>query len=133
MPKANGTRRPLSLPAMQDSATQALHGRALAPIAAQLVDPNAYGCRRERSTADAIGQCSSTLAKRASPAWGLAGDMMACFDRLSHTWLLPHVPRDKGMLATWLEAGYIARKTFHATEAGTPQGATISPMLCNLT
>jgi RNA-directed DNA polymerase len=40
---------------------------------------------------------------------------------------------DKGMLAKWLEAGYIERKTFHATEEGTPQGATISPMLCNLT
>jgi RNA-directed DNA polymerase len=42
---------------MQDRATQALHGLALEPIAEQRADPNSYGCRRERSTADAIGQC----------------------------------------------------------------------------
>jgi RNA-directed DNA polymerase len=40
---------------------------------------------------------------------------------------------DKRMLTKWLKAGYIERKTFHATEEGTPQGSTISPILCNMT
>lgn len=118
---------------MQDRATQALHGLALEPIAAHLADPNSYGFRRERSTADAIGQWSITLATRKAPAWVLEGDMTACCDRISHPWLLRHVPMDTGMLAKWLQAGDLERKPFHATEEGTPQGAPISPMLCNLT
>ena len=40
---------------------------------------------------------------------------------------------DKRILRKWLKAGYVERKTFHATEEGTPQGSIISPVLCNMT
>jgi RNA-directed DNA polymerase len=40
---------------------------------------------------------------------------------------------DKGILRKWLKSGYVERKTFHATDEGTPQGGIISPVLCNLT
>ncbi len=39
---------------------------------------------------------------------------------------------DKGILRKWLKVGYVERKTFHATEEGTPQGSIISPVLCNM-
>jgi RNA-directed DNA polymerase len=133
MPKANGQQRPLGMPARQDRATQTLHGLALEPIAAHLADPHASGVRRERSTADAIGQWSLTLATRDSPAWVLAGAMRACGDRISHPWRLPQVPRATGMLAKGLKAGDLERKPFHATEEGRPQGGTSSPVLCHRT
>ena len=56
-----------------------------------------------------------------------------CYDRISHGWLDKHAPMDKGILRKWLKSGYVERKTFHATEEGTPQGGIISPVLCNLT
>ncbi|MGH8055986.1 MAG: reverse transcriptase domain-containing protein [Candidatus Entotheonellia bacterium] len=133
IPKAQGKQRPLSIPAMQDRATQALHGLALDPIAESLAAPNSYGFRRARSTADAIGQACMTLAKRDSPPWVLEGDIAACFDRIRHTWLLEHVPMDTGLLASWLKAGDVERNTFHATAEGTPQGGIISPTLCHMT
>src|SRR4051794_2297473 len=57
IPKSNGKKRPLSIATMQDRAMQAVYLLALDPIAETLADPNSYGFRRERSTADAIEQC----------------------------------------------------------------------------
>lgn len=134
IPKADGKKqRPLGIPAMEDRARQALHALGLDPIAECLADPNSYGFRRERAPADAIQQCFIVLAKRDSAQWILEGDIAACFDNICHRWLVDNTPMDSGMLSKWLKAGYIERKTFHATEAGTPQGSPISPTLCNLT
>jgi RNA-directed DNA polymerase len=40
---------------------------------------------------------------------------------------------DKQTLKKWLKAGFIEQGEWHETEAGTPQGGTISPVLMNLT
>ena len=133
LPKPNGKKRPLGIPCMKDRAKQAVHALALDPIAECLADPNSYGFRRERSTADAIEQCFKVLAWRRAARWVLEGDITACYDRISHEWLDKHVPMDKGILRKWLKSGYVERKTFHATEEGAPQGGIISPVLCNLT
>lgn len=63
----------------------------------------------------------------------LEGDIKACFDEISHDWLLAHIPMDKTILRPWLKAGYMAKGAWHPTETGTPQGGPISPVLCNLT
>jgi RNA-directed DNA polymerase len=120
--KSNGKRRGLGIPTMRDRAMQALYLLALDPIAETLADPNSYGFRTHRAPADAIEQCFTVLAKKASPQWVLEGDIRACFDEISHEWLLAHVPMDKAILHKWLKAGYMERNGWHPTEAGTPQG-----------
>jgi RNA-directed DNA polymerase len=62
----------------------------------------------------------------------LEGDIKACFDRISHQWLLEHVPIDREVLGKWLRAGYLEKQVYYDTEAGTPQGGIISPVLANL-
>ena len=131
--KQDGKRkRPLGIPTMLDRAHQALHLQALDPVAETVADPNSYGFRRERSTADAIQQLFNTLSRKGSAQWILEGDIRACFDELSHSWLLSHIPIDKHRLRQWLKSGYIEKDTFHHTEAGSPQGGVISPVIANL-
>lgn len=133
IPKKNGKKRPLGIPTMKDRAMQAIFLQALDPVAETTADPNSYGFRRERSCADAIGQCFIALAKKASPQWVLEGDIKACFDRINHNWLLSHAPTDREMLRKWLKSGYMESHVFHTTREGTPQGGIISPVLANLT
>lgn len=133
IPKPNGKLRPLSIPTMHDRAMQALYALALAPVAETLADRNSYGFREGRRCADALEQCFICLAKQTSAPWVLEGDIKACFDEIDHQWLMQHVPMDKQMLRAWLKAGYWENNQLFPTEAGTPQGGLISPILANLT
>lgn len=132
IPKSNGKERPLGIPTMTDRAMQALYLLALAPIAETTGDPNSYGFRIERSTADAMGQLFISLSQKASSKWVLEADIKGCFDHINHDWLIANVPTDKTILRKWLKAGVIHKGHLSATNAGTPQGGIISPTLANM-
>lgn len=134
IPKSDGKRkRPLSIPVMKDRAMQALHLLALDPIAECMADPNSYAFRKERSQADAIAQCFNILSQKNRAQWVYEGDIKACFDRISHDWLLKNIPMDKTILGKWLKTGFIDKDVLHPTQAGVPQGGLISPIIANLT
>lgn len=132
IPKRNGRKRPLSIPCMLDRAMQTLYLLALEPVAEQKADPNSYGFRKARSIQDAHQQCFIVLARKASAVWIFDADIKACFDKISHQWLLDNIPMDKSMLRKWLKVGYFEGKMFHSTEEGTPQGGSLSPVLANM-
>ncbi len=133
IPKSSGKMRPLGIPCMLDRAMQALYLLSIDPISETLGDPNSYGFRKERSTADALEQAFAALSRKNSAEWILEGDIKACFDKISHQWLLAHIPMEKSILSTWLKAGFIDKNVFHPTEEGTPQGGICSPVLANMT
>jgi len=132
IPKSNGKERPLGIPTMFDRAMQALHLLGLEPVAESTSDPNSYGFRRNRSTADAMGQIFVCTSKKASAPWVLEADIRGCFDHINHDWLVRHVPTDKAILRKWLKAGVIHQGHFSPTDEGTPQGGIISPTLANM-
>ncbi len=133
IPKSNGAQRPLSMPTMRDRAMQALYLLALDPVAETTADPNSYGFRLARSAADAIEACFIALCRNDRAEWILEGDIRSCFDRISHEWVVAHIPLEKTILKKWLKAGYLERSRFHPTEEGTPQGGIISPAIANMT
>ncbi len=128
VPKSTGTAmRPLGIPAMTDRAMQSLYLLALDPVAEVLADPNSYGFRVARAPADAIAQCFIVLSNRFAPQWIREGDIRACFDRISHAWLVAHVPMDTAILRLWLKAGYMEKRILHPTDEGSPQGGPCTP------
>ncbi|NHB88832.1 group II intron reverse transcriptase/maturase [Photorhabdus tasmaniensis] len=132
IPKSHGKKRPLSIPCMVDRAMQALYLLALEPVSETMADPHSYGFRLGRSTADAIEHCFSIFSKVNAARWVLEGDIKGCFDNLSHSWLLEHVPLSRNILNKWLKAGYLENQQRFQTREGTPQGGILSPALANL-
>lgn len=86
---------------------QALNLLALEPIAETTGDLNSYGFRRERSVHDANHQCYIALANKNRAEWILEADIKACFDEISHEWLMQNIPMDKRVLMQWLNAGFL--------------------------
>lgn len=128
----NKAKRPLGIPTMIDRSMQALYLLALDPVAETTGDRSSYGFRSRRSTHDAIAQCFTLLSRQDSPTWILEADIRRCFDEISHPMLEARIPIETTILHKWLKAGYMQEAVFHRTEAGTPQGGIISPVLANM-
>ncbi len=131
--KKSGELRPLSIPTMFDRAMQALYKLVLAPVAETTADRNSYGFREGRRWADAVAVAFNALSKPNSATWVWEADISGCFDNISHSWVLEHIPMETRILKQWLEAGYLEENTGYPTRKGTPQGGIISPTVCNMT
>jgi len=118
---------------MKDRAMQALHLLALDPVVETTADKNSYGFRQQRSCADAIAQCFTTLSHAPNTQWILEGDIKACFDEIDHTALMDRLRvriKDKrtcALVKAFLKAGVMTELgDREETHTGTPQGG-----LCN--
>jgi RNA-directed DNA polymerase len=125
--------RPLGIPTMSDRAKQALVKLALEPEWEAKFEPNSYGFRPARSCQDAIEAIHIAINKK--NVYVLDADIKGCFDNIDHTALLKKLntfPKLRRVIKGWLRSGVIEKNVFHETEAGTPQGGVISPLLANV-
>lgn len=134
IPKANSKElRPLGIPTIFDRAVQALYHLVIDPAVETKSDPNSFGFRKFRSTQDAITAIRSIMDKKRSPRWILEADISKCFDKISHEFLMKHTPIcHKMVLKQWLKSGIREQLNYMETDAGTPQGGVISPLLSNI-
>lgn len=125
--------RPLGIPTIFDRCLQALFKLALEPEWEAKFEPNSYGFRPGRSPRDALAAIRDYVQKRAK--YVIDADIAKCFDSINHSALL-HKIGMKGIfrkqLEYWLKCGVLDGNTFSETEAGTPQGGVISPLLANI-
>jgi RNA-directed DNA polymerase len=126
-------RRPLGIPTLRDRAAQTLARLALEPEWEARFEPNSFGFRPGRSTHDAIEMLFTATCKK--PKYVLDADIAACFERLDHAALLAKLrtyPALRRAIRGWLKAGVLDGAERIPTEAGTPQGGPLSPLLANI-
>jgi RNA-directed DNA polymerase len=129
IPKKNGKRRPVAMPALVDRARQALYLQALQPIAETIADPHSYGLRPKRRGADAIDQCFKVLRQQTSATWGLEGDIHGFFANIAFAGIEAHIPMNKCVVSQWLRSGVRDHGVLSPTTAGVPQGGLRSPVV----
>jgi RNA-directed DNA polymerase len=138
IPKSDGKMRPLGIPTIEDRVIQEIHRIALEPIAEYHFHDNSYGFRPKRSCQDAMAHIFFKLSRPNSPRYILEGDIKGCFDNISHEYLLEVLSDWK--VPSWaveniksmLKSGIMEEDKVYESEAGTPQGGVISPMLANV-
>jgi RNA-directed DNA polymerase len=133
IPKPNGEKRPLSIPAIKDRAAQALIKLAIEPEWEAKFEPNSYGFRPGRSSHDAIEAIYLSINKK--DKYVLDADISKCFDKISHDYLLRKLntsPTLRRIIKSWLKAGWVFEGKRENSDIGTPQGGVISPLLANV-
>jgi RNA-directed DNA polymerase len=137
IPKADGRLRPLGIAALEDKIVQ----RAVVEVLNAVYEVDfrgfSYGFRPGRGPHDALDALAVGIwRKRVS--WVLDADIRDFFGQLDHSWLrkfLEHRIADKRVLrliGKWLAAGVIEDGEWTACEEGSPQGASVSPLLANV-
>lgn len=137
IPKSNGKMRPLGIPVIRDRAMQAVVKNALEPYWEAKFEGTSYGFRPGRSCHDAIEaiwNCARADA-RSRFKYVLDADIKGAFDNIDHEFLMDAIggfpAREK--VHQWLKAGYVEDWVKqHPTDAGTPQGGVVSPLLANI-
>jgi RNA-directed DNA polymerase len=137
IPKPDGRQRPLGIAALEDKIVQGAVVEVLNAIYEEDFLGFSYGFRPGRSPHRALDAWATALKVR-KVNWVLDLDIRSYFDKISHEWLakfLQHRIADQKMLRLiqkWLRAGVLEGGEWKPTEMGSPQGATVSPLLANV-
>jgi len=96
-----------------------------------------YGFRPGRSPHHALDAFAVGILRR-KVNWVLDADIRGFFDAIDHGWLVKFIEhriadrRVLRLIQKWLSAGVMEDGKRLETEVGSPQGATISPLLANI-
>jgi RNA-directed DNA polymerase len=138
IPKSNGKKRPLGIPAIRDRIVQESIRKVLEPIYEGDFSQYSFGFRPNRSTMDAIKCVMWSAQENKRYFWIIEGDISSYFDNINHKKLMKILKRrikDKKILQLiwkFLKAGVMENKLFRDTNQGTPQGGILSPLLANI-
>ena len=135
--KEDGRPRLLGIAALEDKVLQAAVAEVLNAVYEEDFLGFSYGFRPGRSQHDALDALAVGLTQ-GKVNWVLDADIRGFFDAIDHEWLirfLEHRIADRRVIRLvrkWLKAGVLEEGRRLTQELGTPQGATISPLLGNV-
>lgn len=129
--------RPLGIPTFEDKILQKAVKMVIEPIYEQDFYDCSYGFRPGKGQHDALQELWSKLMKMGG-GWIIDMDMRKFFDSIKWNYLCDILKlrvRDGVLIRTigkWMNAGIMEDGNMHYTDAGTPQGGVISPLLSNI-
>lgn len=135
--KADGSRRPLGVPALEDKIVQRAAVQVLNAIYEQDFFGFSYGFRPGKSAHNALDAVSVGVSSR-RVNWILDADISQFFDTIEHDWLIKFIEhrvadaRVVRLIKKWLHAGVLEEGRLSKSELGTVQGGSISPLLANI-
>ena len=137
IPKADGSRRPLAIAALEDKIVQRATAAVLNAIYEEDFLGFSYGFRPGRGAHDALDALAVGITST-KVNWILDADIRSFFDAVSQEWLLRFLnhrigdPRIIRLIQKWLKAGVLEDGVVNVSETGTGQGSVISPLLANV-
>ena len=137
IPKPNGGKRLLGIPAVRDRVVQQALLDILQPIFDRDFHPSSYGYRPGRSCHQAISKATMFI-RTYERKWVVDMDLSKCFDTLNHDQILASFRRRisdgsiLGLLEKFLKSGVLTGEGWQASEVGSPQGGVISPLIANV-
>lgn len=135
IPKKNGKKRPLGIPAFDDKLVQEVIRMILEAIYEGSFEHSSHGFRPQRSCHTALMQITKSFN---GAKWFIEGDIKGFFDNINHDVLIGILQerisdeRFIRLIRKFLNAGYIEDWVYHKTYSGTPQGGIVSPLLANI-
>ena len=137
IPKANGSKRPLGIPAFEDKLVQGCMAYVLNEIYETKFLDCSYGFRENRNCHMAIEEINNHI-MRNKISYILDCDIKGFFDNVDHRWMMEFLNHDIGdknflrYIVRFLKSGIIEDLKFYESDKGTPQGGLISPILANV-
>src|SRR5262245_32243219 len=135
--KADGRKRPLGVPVLEDKIVQRSAVEVLSAIYEVDFRGFSYGFRPRRSQHQALDAVAHGIWKK-RVNWILDADLQSFFDTLKHEWLAKFLEyriadrRVIRLIQKWLNAGVLEDGKRSVSEVGTVQGGSISPLLANI-
>lgn len=129
-------KRPLGIPTVRDRVVQGALRLVLEPILEREFHTRSYGFRPGRGCKDALREVERLL--KEGYTFVVDADIKSYFDTIAHPELMADVRRRVAdgrvlkLLEAYLSQGVMDGLAQWTPEAGTPQGAVISPLLANL-
>jgi len=135
--KANGQKRLLGIPTVIDKIIQLGVAKILEAIYEPTFLPMSYGFRRGRNAHECLKELNHKI-MRQKVNWVIEADIKGFFDHVSHEWMMRCLAERIGdtpfkkLIERMLKAGVMEGGRYKASEAGTPQGGIVSPILANI-
>lgn len=129
-------KRPLGIPTVRDRVVEKALQDTLQPIFEREFAEQSYGFRPGRGCKDALRRVDQLL--KQGQTWVVDADLKSYFDTIPHEPLLKLIEekvadgRVLELLRKYLKQGVLEEMCEWEPEAGTPQGAVISPLLSNI-
>jgi len=129
-------KRPLGIPTVGDRVVQKALLNVLEPIFERDFATHSYGFRPRRGCKDALRRVDELL--KAGYTWVVDADLKGYFDSIPRDQLVERVKEKVSdgrvieLITHYLKQGVLDGCEYWEPEAGTPQGAVLSPLLSNI-